>query len=247
MTREKLVLFDIDGTLLLTAGAGRRAITRALHEFLAAERGMSGDGARATTPGVRIGQVRFDGKTDPQIVTELLQAVDDPAPADPGRIAAVCQRYTALLEEELARLPGAITVMPGVLPLLDALEGGSSAVLGLVTGNLARGAELKLSAAGLDPARFLVGAFGSDSAHRPDLPPIAARRAEPVLGRVPAGADVVIIGDTPADVACGAGIGARAVAVATGSYSVHDLAACAPHAVFADLSDTEAVLAAILA
>jgi phosphoglycolate phosphatase-like HAD superfamily hydrolase len=91
-----------------------------------------------------------------------------------------------------------------------------------------------------------VGAYGSDAAHRPDLPAIAARRAEPHFGRVPAGHEVVIIGDTPADVACGAPIGARAIAVATGAYSEADLAACGAHAVFADLSDTGRVLAAIL-
>jgi phosphoglycolate phosphatase-like HAD superfamily hydrolase len=232
MIRRRLVLFDIDGTLLLTAGAGRRAITQALVE-------MVGDADVFR-------RVRFDGKTDPQIVTELLEAAGDPAPRHPARIKALCDRYTELLERELLLVTTRITVMPGVFPLLDRLEGKSTALLGLLTGNLARGAELKLSAAGLDPARFHVGAFGSDSANRPDLPPLAAARAEPLLGRVPSGADVVIIGDTPADVACGAGIGARAVAVATGSYTVDQLAACAPHAVFADLSDTDAVVSAIL-
>ena len=243
--RAKLVLFDIDGTLLLTAGAGRRAITQALTEFLANDLRATHD-ARRTTPDHGLHTVRFDGKTDPQIVSELLASAGDPAPQEPSRIDAVCRRYTELLEAELSRVPSGVTVMPGVVPLLDALSGVTDAVLGLLTGNVARGAELKLAAAGLDPARFMVGAFGSDSAHRPDLPPIAARRAEGLMGRVPRGADVVIIGDTPADVACGAGVGARAVAVATGAYSVHELAACEPHAVFPDLTDTDAVLSAIL-
>jgi phosphoglycolate phosphatase-like HAD superfamily hydrolase len=119
-------------------------------------------------------------------------------------------------------------------------------VLGLLTGNLERGAALKLRAGGLDPDRFLLGAYGSDSAYRPDLPAIAARRAEPHFGRVPEGDDVVIIGDTPADIACGRGICARAVAVATGSYSVDELASHAPHAVFPDLASTDHVLAALL-
>jgi phosphoglycolate phosphatase-like HAD superfamily hydrolase len=91
-----------------------------------------------------------------------------------------------------------------------------------------------------------VGAYGSDSGHRPALPEIAARRAEPFFGRLPRGAEVVIIGDTPADIHCGEAIAARAVGVATGSYSVADLAACGPHAVFEDLSDTDRVLEAIL-
>jgi phosphoglycolate phosphatase-like HAD superfamily hydrolase len=119
-------------------------------------------------------------------------------------------------------------------------------VLGLLTGNLASGAALKLRSGGLDPGRFRVGAFGSDSADRGALPPIAAQRAESFFGRVPSGAEVVIIGDTPADIACGQCINARAVAVATGGYSMADLSACQPHAVFQDLSGTEQVIDAIL-
>ena len=229
---SRLVLFDIDGTILLTAGAGRRAITAALAELV---------GDRAAFE-----RIRFDGKTDPQIVTELLSAAGDPGPHDGHRIRAVCERYVALLEQELATTTGT-RLMPGFPQILDRLEGSNGVVLGLLTGNLERGAALKLRAAGLDPGRFKVGAYGSDSAHRPDLPPIAARRAEPFFGRAPAGAEVVIIGDTPADVACGAGIGARAVGVATGAYSVEQLAACGAHAVFADLGDTDRVLDAILA
>jgi phosphoglycolate phosphatase len=227
----RLVLFDIDGTILLTAGAGRRAITAALAEQV---------GDRTAFE-----RIRFDGKTDPQIVTELLAAAGDPVPHDGHRIRAVCERYVALLEQELATTTGT-RLMPGFPEILDRLERSNGVVLGLLTGNLERGAALKLRAAGLDPARFKVGAYGSDAAHRPDLPPIAARRAEPFFGRAPAGAEVVIIGDTPADVACGAGIGARAVAVATGAYSVEQLTACGAHAVFADLGDTDRVLHAIL-
>jgi phosphoglycolate phosphatase-like HAD superfamily hydrolase len=232
VSARRLVLFDIDGTLLLTAGAGRRAIRAALADDIGDE-------------GV-FDQVRFDGKTDPQIVAELLHAAGDPEPCAEARIAAVCARYAGLLEQELARGTATVSLMPGVGPLLDRLEASAGVVLGLLTGNIARGAELKLRAGGIDPARFAVGAYGSDSAFRPHLPAIAARRAEPWFGRVPAGHDVVIIGDTPADVTCGREIGARAVAVATGSYSVGDLATHAPHAVFADLSATDAVLAALL-
>jgi phosphoglycolate phosphatase-like HAD superfamily hydrolase len=227
----RLVLFDIDGTILLTAGAGRRAITAALAELV---------GNR-----VVFEQIRFDGKTDPQIVSELLAAAGDPGPHDHDHVRALCERYVALLERELATATGT-RLMPGFPAILDRLEAEAGVVLGLLTGNLERGAALKLRAAGIDPGRFKVGAYGSDAAHRPDLPPIAARRAEPFFGRTPAGGEVVIIGDTPADVACGAGIGARAVAVATGSYTVAELAACGAHAVFADLGDTDRALEAIL-
>jgi phosphoglycolate phosphatase-like HAD superfamily hydrolase len=229
---KRLVLFDIDGTILLTAGAGRRAITAALAEEMAAHDAFD--------------QIRFDGKTDPQIVAELLEAARHPSASDMEYIRAVCHRYVALLEAELLEGRSRTTVMPGIFELLDALEQEPGVVLGLLTGNVARGAELKLGAAGLDPARFRIGAYGSDSAHRPDLPAIAARRAQPLFGREPRGAEVIIIGDTPADMTCGLSIGARAIGVATGSYGLGDLSAAGAHAVFGDLSDTTLVLESIL-
>jgi phosphoglycolate phosphatase-like HAD superfamily hydrolase len=105
---------------------------------------------------------------------------------------------------------------------------------------------LKLKSAGLDPRRFVVGAYGSDAAHRPALPAIAARRAAERTGQEISGRDVVIIGDTPDDVSCGEPIGARVVAVATGFYDVASLRAAGAAHVFADLRDTAAVLDAIL-
>jgi phosphoglycolate phosphatase len=228
---KKLVLFDIDGTILLTAGAGRRAIIAATVQELGTDRNLGG--------------VRFDGKTDPQIVSELLEVAGYRAPHPPGRIDAICRRYVDLLALELERPTTRTDLMPGVERLLDRLEENSDIVLGLLTGNLASGAALKLRSGGLDPARFRVGAFGSDSADRGALPPIAAQRAESFFGRVPSGAEVVIIGDTPADIACGQCINARAVAVATGGYSMADLSGCQPHAVFQDLSGTEQVIDAI--
>ena len=228
----KLILFDIDGTILLTDGAGRRAIVSAIGEEVGLSRAFD--------------QVHFGGKTDPQIVTELLEAAGHPGPHGSDRVNAVCRRYVDLLALELGQSPGRTTVMPGVHALLDRLEAEKGVVVGLVTGNLAQGAALKLRSAGLDPARFRVGAYGSDAADRPALPPIAAKRAQPFFGRVVSGAEVVIIGDTPADVYCGTCIGARAIGVATGSYSMAELEACGAYAVFPDLSDTERVLKAIL-
>ena len=189
--------------------------------------------------------MRFDGKTDPLIVMELLAASGHPDPLDPHIIREVCERYVDYLEEELTRSQDT-TILPGVVRLLETLEATPGVVLGLVTGNVARGARLKLQSAGIDPDLFVVGAYGSDSHHRPDLPAIAARRAEPFLGRIPSGSEIVIIGDTPADVTCGAGIGARPVAVATGSYREAALLEAGAAAVFADLSDTHRVIEAIL-
>jgi phosphoglycolate phosphatase len=230
--RNKLVLFDIDGTNLLTAGAGRRAIQAAIVE----EVGET----------LAFDLVRFDGKTDPQIVAELLDAAGQPGPHSSDRVETLCRRYVNLLAHELGQPSARTTVMPGVHALLDRLDAETGVVLGLLTGNLAAGARLKRRSAGLDPARFRVGAYGSDAADRPDLPRIAAGRAQPYFGRVPSGAEVVIIGDTPADVGCGQGIGARALGVATGAYSMADLQACGAHAVFQDLSATERVMEAIL-
>jgi phosphoglycolate phosphatase-like HAD superfamily hydrolase len=229
---SKLVLFDIDGTLLLTAGAGRRAIVAALGEEVGDIQAFR--------------NIRFDGKTDPQIVSEMLEAVGQSVSPESERVRRLCVRYVELLTIELERPTTRTTLMPGVELLLDRLEARSDVVLGLLTGNLAQGAALKLRSGGIDPDRFRIGAFGSDAAHRPALPEIAARRAGPLFGRTPGGADVVIIGDTPADIHCGQGIAARAVGVATGSYTVSDLAACGAHAVFQDLSDTEGVIEAIL-
>lgn len=231
MTR-KLVLFDIDGTILLSAGAGRRSILAAI--------------AGTVSEPDKLPTIRFDGKTDPQIVIELLTAAGHPDPEDPGRIVTVLDEYVKHLEQDLAANGHHSRVMPGIPSLLDALEREPGILLGLLTGNVAPGARLKLRAAGLDPDRFRVGAYGSDHAERPCLPPIAVERAEPLAGRRLSGGEVVIIGDTPADVACAASIGARTIGVATGGFTVTELEAAGADQVFADLSDTSRAMEAIL-
>ncbi|HLB55490.1 MAG TPA: HAD family hydrolase [Gemmatimonadales bacterium] len=230
--KRKLVLFDIDGTILLSAGAGRRSILAAV-------------AGQVEFPD-RLGTIRFDGKTDPQIVVELLAGAGLPDPAQAERVAAVLDRYVAHLEQDLAVHGHLSRLMPGIPALLDALEADGGVLLGLLTGNVMTGARLKLRAAGLDPDRFRVGAFGSDHAERLALPPIAALRAEPFFGRRPQGREVVIIGDTPADVHCAASIGARTIGVATGGFGVEELRAAGAEAVFLDFSDTVSALEAIL-
>jgi phosphoglycolate phosphatase-like HAD superfamily hydrolase len=232
----KLVLFDIDGTLLWTDGAGRRAIERALVD-------AAGTAGPITT-------YRFDGKTDPQIVRELLSLAGHADADDAALIEAVCRRYVDHLRAELAQPTHATRLMAGIAELLAALDAPATrerALVGLLTGNVAPGAAMKLRSAGLDPARFRVGAYGSDSARRVDLPAVAAERAAALTGTRFAGSDVVIVGDTPDDVACGRPFGARCVAVATGSYDVAALRATGADHVFATLADTAAVLDAILA
>jgi phosphoglycolate phosphatase-like HAD superfamily hydrolase len=227
----KLVLFDIDGTLVWTGGAGRSAIGRALLD----EMGSTGP----------IDGFRFDGKTDPQIIVELMRAAHHPYAESQRHVQAVCRRYLELLTEALDERRAAIRLYPGVAQLLDAVEARPDAVMGLLTGNLILGAGLKLRAAGLDPERFRVGAYGSDSPERAALPAIAAERAGSIMGRAPHGEEIVIIGDTPADMTCGQGVGARAIGVATGRHPVDELTAAGGSAAFATFEDTATVLDAI--
>jgi len=232
----RLILFDIDGTLLWTNGAGRRAIHRALLD----ETGTAGP----------IEGYRFDGKTDPQIVRELLTLAGHPECDSEDRIAAVCRRYVELLTAELAKPTQATRLYPGITDLLAALEpyeADGRALVGLLTGNVQHGAALKLRSAGVDPARFAVGAFGSDSHARADLPAVAAKRAAERTGRRFTGADLVIVGDTPDDVACARPMEARTVAVATGFFDTTALRAAGATHVFQTLSDTRAVLEALFA
>ena len=227
----KLALFDIDGTILLTNGAGKRAVQRALADVFG-----------ATGPADH----RFDGKTDPQIVRELMRLEGHADDHIDARMQALLDRYVAYLNEELQASERPVRVMPGVFELLDALERRHDVLLGLLTGNLAAGARAKLGAAGIDPDRFRVGAFGSDHEVRGELPAVAQRRAREELGIAVHGRDVVVIGDTPADLHCGRSIGATAIGVATGHYSVHELLAHDPTAVFEDLSRTMDVVRAIV-
>jgi len=136
--------------------------------------------------------------------------------------------------------------LDGVVELLDELEARDDVVLGLLTGNVEPGARVKLSAAGIDPDRFRVNAFGSDHEDRPQLPAIAQRRASEALGLDIAGERLIVIGDTPADIACGRSLGARAIGVASGHYTVEQLAQHDPYAVVPSLADTEMLLETIL-
>ena len=235
---ERLVLFDIDCTLIDGHGAGKRAVLRALREVYGAE----GD----------LGDYSFHGRTDPGIVRDLAALWttterpdgDGDADAIEERLEACLARYVELLREELAE--GSVEILPGVRQLVTALAADRRAVLGLLTGNVEAGARLKLASTGLLPL-FKVAAYGSDSRDRPELPAVAVKRAEALTSRRFAGKAIVIIGDTPADVTCGAHLGVKAIAVATGRYSVRELAAYAPDLIYEDLSDWRRVYEAIVA
>jgi phosphoglycolate phosphatase len=226
----RLVCFDIDGTILTAAGAGRRAIHAALREVF----GTIGPA-----------DYWFDGKTDRQIVRDLMRAEGFSDAVIDERMEALLERYLMHLATELQRPGHSPRVHAGIMDLLDALGDRSDVTLGLLTGNLEAGARAKLSAVAIDPDRFVIGAFGSDHELRPELPAIALRRGSAMLGLDLPGDSLVVIGDTPHDITCGRSIGARAIGVATGRYGVDELRSYGAAAVFSDLSNTATVVACI--
>jgi phosphoglycolate phosphatase len=221
-----LILFDIDGTLV-TGGPAKGAFQLALETVY----GTTGP----------IESWEFSGKTDPQIARELLRAAGlEDARIDEG-LPGLWAAYLVELER---RMPGEPTrSLPGVHPLIDTLEAEGNWGLGLLTGNVAPGAELKLGPVGL-AGRFTVGAFGSDHEVRNELPAIAMTRARDFWGVSFEPDRVVVVGDTPRDVECGRAHGTRTVAVATGRYEAAELEAAGADVVLEDLTDTRAVVRA---
>lgn len=228
---RRLVLFDIDGTILSAGKAGARAV----HDALVAVFGRVGE-----IPGYSMG-----GRTDPQIAIELMTAAGLERAEVERRLPELWDIYVANLRRELDGV--SLTPFPGVAELIARIEDhGGEMVPGLLTGNVAEGARLKLQAAGFAWERFRVGAFGSDHADRPELPAVAQRRALESLGISFQGKEIVIVGDTPFDIACGQGLGVRTIATATGRHPVEELASHCPDHVFASLADVDAVWDAIV-
>lgn len=225
---KRLVLFDIDGTLVM-GGPAKEAFHLAMVETF------------GTAGAIEVHS--FAGKTDPQIARELLtQAGLLDADVDRG-LPGLWTRYLAELESRLVARP--MVLLDGVTELIGALEATGEVALGLVTGNLAEGARLKLGSVGLIE-RFRVGGYGSDAEVREHLPAIAMRRAGEVFGRAYSRQDVVVVGDTPRDVACGRHEGTRTLGVATGHYSADALNEAGADRVFEGFSDTAEVLEALL-
>jgi phosphoglycolate phosphatase-like HAD superfamily hydrolase len=222
----KLVLFDIDGTLVLTGGAGVRAMNRACEEIL---------GHRAALDGIPVA-----GRTDWIILHDVLRRIG--RDLEEELFLALRDRYLRWLDEEIDR-PGSGRkgVMPGVRELLDSLHSRDDTFLGLLTGNFEAGARIKLGHFRLW-RYFRCGAFGDDAADRNELVPVALSRARAIGIPEPRPADVMVVGDTPHDVACALAAGATPVGVATGGFSVEQLRASGADIVFEDLSETPAFL-----
>lgn len=225
--RKKLLLFDIDGTMLLTGRAGEHALRSALRERF----GVVDD----------LSSISFAGSTDGAIARQMFMAHG--IPATPENVADLFDGYVHHLALELPRREG--RVLPGIVGLLEALHGREDCVLGLLTGNIAKGAELKLSHYGVWDF-FEFGAFADDHVDRNRLGPVAHARAVEKHGVTFEGHDVFVLGDTPKDIDCARAAGFVAVAIATGAYGVAELEAHRPDFLFEDLADTQAVLQALL-
>src|SRR3954447_13559570 len=222
-----LILFDIDGTLVLTGRAGMRAMNRACEVLVSSDDPMAG--------------VQFAGRTDWSILDDIMRKHGKTL--DAQLLDELRARYVRHLAEEIQRPgTGVKDVMPGIRELLDSLQQRDDTAVALLTGNFIEGARIKLEYFDLWKY-FPCGAFGGDAANRNELVPIAIARARECGIADVAPAQVLVVGDTPSDVECALVAGATPVAVATGGFSVEDPRQSGAEIVFEDLSDTQAFLA----
>ncbi len=223
MQPKRLLLFDIDGTLIHSGGAGIHALRVALKERF----GIDDD----------LHDIEFAGMTDFGIVISILNKHKIPATAE--NVTAFLDSYAHFLSFELPRRKGKL--LPGVLELLEKLKSRKHVVLALLTGNISRGARLKLEHYGVWHF-FEFGAFADDHHDRNQLGPFARIRAKEKHGREFSAEEIDVIGDTPRDIACGKAFGARTIAVATGTWKREQLAEHNPDFLIDDLSDVDGVI-----
>lgn len=221
----KILLFDIDGTLLNSGGAGYRAMTRAFKALFDIENGLKG--------------VTLSGMTDAVIFKNACEAND--VAFQNHKQAEFKKIYLEFLRVEMPKPNPEKFMCPGIDELLPVLADIPDIYLGLLTGNFTEGARIKLDDFGLNKF-FEFGAFGDDNSDRNLLYNYAIERFTKKYGLIPHGSQVWIIGDTPRDIACAQPHNAWSVAVATGSFTTEDLAMENPHFLFNDLSDTKAFL-----
>jgi len=226
----KLLLFDIDGTLIDSHGAGGAAILDAAEEYFGVQRGQ-------------LPPLQLAGSTDPAIAMDVFAMVK--RSHTPEAISAFLDLYLAHLQRRLHQEDFSGFMLPGVVPLLDSLREKNDAHLALLTGNVRRGAEIKLTRHSIYD-RFIDGAFGCDHHDRDQLGPIALNRLQQATGTPYDIADVIIIGDTPKDIRCAAAFGAKCLAVATGQYSVAELSAHTPWRCVESFADVPAIVDILL-
>jgi phosphoglycolate phosphatase len=217
-----VILFDIDGTLIDSAGAGGRA----LFQSLAAEFELE-----------QVQPVTLHGRTDLGIMTELLELNQLAATSD--HLRRLCDRYFTLLPTELSRCPGRI--LPGVEQILAAITGHKGCHVGLLTGNMLHSARFKLEHYGLWNF-FRFGIYGDQATHRPQLCQPAITAVQEHIGEEFPSDRIVVIGDTPLDVELAQAMGARSLAVCTGGFAASSLTAAGAESVVDDLSQTEMIL-----
>jgi phosphoglycolate phosphatase-like HAD superfamily hydrolase len=220
---SKMVLFDLDGTLLLTQGAGMRAMARA--------------GSALWGEGFHFQGTVAAGSLDPHLFREAAERCGVACSDENHR--TFMHAYHRALSEELAGK--VINPLPGVLSLLDELHQHPTITLGLLTGNYTMTGPVKLAAAGIDAGLFAVRAFGDDGPDRASLVAVALERYERLHGRRTSSRDVVVVGDTPRDVDCAKAHDCLALAVATGPYTVDQLKQTRADVVLPDLSDATAL------
>jgi len=221
--QKRLLLFDIDGTLIHSGGAGVHALKSALTERF----GITDD----------LHDIEIAGMTDSGIVVSILNKHKIPATNE--NVSAFLDSYVHFLSLELPRRVG--NLLPGVLELLEKLKSRPHLVLALLTGNVSRGAQLKLEHYGVWHF-FEFGAFADDHHDRNRLGTVARARAKERHGRQFSASEIDVIGDRPRDIACGKAFGARTIAVATGTWSHGQLAKYQPDFLIDDLSDVEGII-----
>jgi phosphoglycolate phosphatase-like HAD superfamily hydrolase len=225
----KIILFDIDGTLINSAGAGRRAMERGFADLYGIEDALDG--------------VQLHGRADPAIIRDAFDRRLGRSPGT-GEIDEIIDKMLAHLRTELRNSPG-YRVLPGVHEILRHLSERDDVVLGLETGNTEPGAELKLSHGGIWHY-FRFGGYGSDSDVRSEIVRAGIKRAEQLLGADDPIEEIWVVGDTPTDIEAGQAVGAKTLATATGMHGLDLLRACEPDLAVSDLSDVPLVIAALL-
>ena len=227
--QKKLILFDIDGTLLYSGKGARKSLCMAIENIFKVKPGITTNNTR--------------GRTDKLIIREILTSLNISSEFILSKTDAILNNYLKILKTEYNKNNDAV-LFPGVYELLDRLKNNSDACLGLLTGNIEKGAQIKLSPFQLNEY-FPIGAFGSDAFYRDELPAIAVRKAEIYYNMVFKGKNIVIIGDTEFDVSCGKNLNVKAIAICRNPKMRDIIMEEKPDNIFEGFEQTEEIVDAI--